>query len=63
MFKMLIHLPERVYDYIKDDKILQEINKEYLKVTGIVTRLDKNARIIQIVNKKIHFDNIYDIQK
>lgn len=32
MFKMLIHLPERVYDYIKDDKILQEINKEYLKV-------------------------------
>ena len=38
-------------------------NKEYLKVTGIVTRLDKNARIIQIVNKKIHFDNIYDIQK
>lgn len=29
---MLIHLPERVYNYIKDDNVLQEINEEHLEV-------------------------------
>lgn len=35
---------------------------EYLKVTGMVSRLDTSSRIIKIVNTKIAFDDIYDIQ-
>lgn len=34
---------------------------EYLKVTGMVSRIDDTARILKVVNTKIHFDDIYDI--
>lgn len=34
---------------------------EYLKVTGMVSRIDVTARIIKIVNTKINFDDLYDI--
>lgn len=34
---------------------------EYLKVTGLVARVDETARILQIVNTKIDFDDIRDI--
>ncbi len=34
---------------------------EYLKLSGMVARFDETARIIQIVNTKISFDNIYSI--
>lgn len=34
---------------------------EYLKVTGMVARIDATARVLQIVNTKICFDDIYDI--
>jgi hypothetical protein len=34
---------------------------EYLKVTGMVARLDETARILQIVNTKIDFDDILDV--
>lgn len=37
-------------------------NDEYLKITGMVSRLDITARVIKIVNTKIAFDDIYDIQ-
>lgn len=36
-------------------------NQQYLKITGIVSRMDASARILQIVNTKIEFENIYDI--
>jgi len=35
---------------------------EYLKVTGIVSRIDEIARIIKVVNTKISFEDIYDIE-
>ena len=35
---------------------------EYIQITGMVSRLDPTAKVIKIVNKKIDFDNIYDIQ-
>lgn len=35
---------------------------DYIKTTGIVSRLDVNCRFLQIVNTKIPFDDIYDIQ-
>ncbi|MGN0160238.1 MAG: YolD-like family protein [Lachnospiraceae bacterium] len=36
---------------------------EYLKKTGLVSRLDPTARIITVVNTKIPFDDIYDVEK
>lgn len=34
---------------------------EYLKKTGMVSRIDETARILKVVNTKIGFDDIYDI--
>lgn len=56
------------------DRKLQQVEKndmitvvyfekgEYLKVTGMVSRLDISSRNLKIVNTKIAFDDIYDIQ-
>ena len=35
---------------------------EYLKVTGMVSRMDPLSRILQIVNTKINLDDIYDME-
>lgn len=35
---------------------------DYVKTTGMVSRLDVNCRFLQIVNTKIPLDDIYDIQ-
>ncbi len=35
---------------------------EYLKVTGMVARLDETARLLQIVGTKIEFDDILDVE-
>ena len=37
-------------------------NQEYLKKTGMVSRIDKTARVLKVVNTKIEFDDIYDIE-
>lgn len=34
---------------------------EYLRQTGMVSGIDKNARVIQLVNTRIRLDDIYDI--
>ena len=36
-------------------------NGEYLKKTGMVSRIDETARVLKVVNTKILFDDIYDI--
>lgn len=36
---------------------------EYLKKTGMVARIDETARILRVVNTKIPFDDIYDIER
>ena len=36
-------------------------NGEYVKVTGLVARIDEMSRVIQIVNTKVRFDDILDI--
>ena len=36
--------------------------KEYLKVTGMVARMDETARVLQIVDTKIDFDDIYNVE-
>ena len=52
-----MHLVERgkiiTVIYFKDD--------EYLKLTGMVARIDSNSRFLQIVNTKIPFDDILDV--
>ena len=35
---------------------------EYLKVTGMVSRIDTDARILKVVNTKIAFDDLYDLE-
>ena len=34
---------------------------EYIKLEGMVSRLDKDARILKIVNTRIPFEDIYDL--
>ncbi len=35
---------------------------QYLRVTGMVAKIDITSRIIQIINTKIKLDDIYDIE-
>lgn len=35
---------------------------EYLKITGMVSRIDPTARVLKIVNTKIPFGDLYDIE-
>lgn len=35
---------------------------EYLKKTGVVARIDETARYLQIVDTKISFDDILDVE-
>lgn len=34
---------------------------EYLKITGLIARIDTTCRLLQVVNMKIDFDDILDI--
>lgn len=34
---------------------------EYIRIEGMVSRLDADARVLKIVNTKIPFDDIYDL--
>ena len=66
-----IQLSEEMYEEL--DKKMHKVKKgmivtciyfhndEYLKLTGLVARFDEYARILQIVNTKIDFDDILDV--
>ena len=34
---------------------------EYIKIEGMVSRLDTDARVLKVVNTRIPFDDIYDL--
>lgn len=34
---------------------------EYIRIEGMVSRLDADARVLKVVNTKIPFDDIYDL--
>lgn len=34
---------------------------EYIKITGMVARIDETSRLLQIVNTKIPFDDILEV--
>nr|WP_167958523.1 YolD-like family protein [Anaerosporobacter faecicola] len=57
-------LDEKLHQVQKNDMITVIYFEQgvYLKVTGLVSRLDTTSRTIKIVNTKISFDDIYDIQ-
>lgn len=35
---------------------------EYLQLTGMVSKMDTDSRTLTIINTKLNFDDIYDIQ-
>ena len=37
------------------------LKDEYIKVEGMVSRLDRDARVLKIVNTKIPFEDIYEL--
>ena len=37
-------------------------NGEYIKITGLVARIDETSRILQIVNTKIRFEDILQVE-
>ncbi len=41
--------------YFKED--------EYLQITGMVARIDKDARVLKVVGTKIPFDDIYKLER
>lgn len=42
--------------------VIYYCKEEYLKITGMVSRLDLDSRLIQIVDTKIDFDNVFSIE-
>ena len=36
---------------------------EYIKIEGMVAKINTDARILQVVNTKISFEDIYDIEE
>ncbi len=57
------------------DRAFQQINKnsmvkivyyhqdEYIQIEGMVAKINTDARILQVVNTKIPFDDIYDLER
>ena len=41
--------------------VIYYCNEEYLKLTGVVAKIDLDNRMLQIVNRKIPFDDLLDI--
>lgn len=57
---------DRKLHQIKKNDIITVVyfyDNEYLKKTGMVSRIDETARVLKIVNTKILFDDIYDISE
>ena len=56
-------LDQKLRQVAKNDiiTVIYFCNGEYLKKTGMVSRIDETARVLKIVNTKILFDDIYDI--
>lgn len=56
-------LDRKLRQVVKNDiiTVIYFCNGEYLKKTGMVSRIDETARVLKVVNTKIRFDDIYDI--
>jgi hypothetical protein len=47
--------------YFQKGKVDNEDGGEYILFTGLVAKLDRTSRILQIVDKRLHLDDIYRI--
>ena len=58
-------LDYKLYQIRKMDVVTAEYFQEgeYVQVTGVVTRIDENDRMLKIVNTRIAFDDIVNLQK
>ena len=36
---------------------------EYIRVTGVVTRIDETSKVLKVVNTKIRFEDIGEIRR
>ena len=63
----LNELDEIFKDLLKGDMVTvvyySALEENYLKVTGMVSKIDPDSRIIKIVNTTINFDDIYELAK
>lgn len=72
--KIVVPKAELSEEYQEElDRKLRQVNKndiitvvyfykdEYIKLTGMVSRIDETARILKIVNTKISFEDIFNI--
>ena len=61
--EMLAELNEKMLSVKKGEliSVVHYESGEYIKTSGMVSRIDETSRIIQIVNKKICFDDIQDL--
>ena len=48
--------------YFQKNKLNQESCGEYLQFTGMVAKFDPSSRMLQIVDKRLSLEDIYDIQ-
>ena len=48
--------------YFQKDKLSIEDGGEYVRFTGMVAKLDQTSRILQIVEKRLYLDDIYEIE-
>lgn len=56
---------DRILHRIKPNDIITVIyyaGNEYLKITGMISRFSASSRTLQIVNTKLNFDDIRDIE-
>ncbi len=57
-------LDQKLHQIAKNDiiTVVYFEKGQYVKVTGMVSRFDISSRSLKIVNTKIAFDDIYDIE-
>lgn len=62
--EMTEELDRKIHLIEKNDMVtvVYFCNEEYLELTGMVSRLDPTARVLQIVNTKIRFEDIYNLK-
>lgn len=48
--------------YFQRGKVSNEEGGEYIQFTGMVAKFDQSSHILQIVEKKLHLDDIYGIE-
>lgn len=56
---------DRVLHQIKKNDIVSVVyfcQGEYLKMTGMVSRIDETARVLKVVNTKIDFEELYTVE-